>query len=183
MNPEPWNLYGKEFAMSRFIAMDHLPCTGCKSCEMICSLIHFGQCNPSKSAIRIIRREKEGLVFCLPLVCRQCDPAPCIEACPSKAISRNTDGGALVLDKERCSDCGLCTEACPFGCVSVDKDTGRLVACDLCGGIPQCVPACHAGCLTERQSDGNECKKEVDRITGILKREHLTDRIPGRRTL
>lgn len=168
--------------MNRFIALDHMACTGCKTCEMICSLIHFGQCNSSKSAIRVIRQEKNGLVFCLPLVCQHCAPAPCIEACPFEAISRSGDGNSLLLNKDQCNECGLCTEVCPIGCISVDKDTGRLVACDLCAGEPQCVPACHAGCLTEAVRSRTDRKKEIVRITGILDEAHLADRIPGRRT-
>ena len=168
--------------MGNFIAVDHLDCTGCKTCEMICSLHHFGRCNPSTSAIRIIRREKQGLVFCLPIVCQHCDPAPCIEVCPTGAICRDEDKGVLALNRDECSDCGLCTAACPCGCISIDSATGNPVVCDLCNGDPQCIQACHAACLTLSENGGKDGAREMDRIAGILRNEHLTDRIPGRRT-
>jgi len=165
--------------MESFIAVDHLHCTGCKTCELLCSLYHFGQCNPLKSAIHVIRREKNGLVFCLPLVCQQCEPAPCIEACPAEALSRGKDRGTLILDKNACDACGLCTEACPVGCVSIDTEKRELISCDLCDGNPQCIPACHADCLTEVESSKRDEKRNVEYLAGVLKEENLLDHIKG----
>ncbi len=48
--------------MPQFISVDHLVCTGCRECEVVCSLYHFGECNPERSAIRVVRSEKDGLV-------------------------------------------------------------------------------------------------------------------------
>lgn len=167
--------------MHHFVAIDHLNCTGCKTCEVICSLFHFGECNPLKSAIRIIRREKNGLVFCLPLVCQQCEPAPCIEACTIGALSRCKEQGTLIIDKEECTACGLCVEACPIGCIFIDTDETGIINCDLCGGEPQCVPACHAHCLTEVDSSETAQKQNVEHLVRVLEEEDLLSNIPGRR--
>lgn len=166
--------------MNQFIAIDHLRCTGCKACEVVCSLYHFGKCNPWRSAIRVIRREKNGLVVCLPLVCQQCEQAPCIEACIIGALSRDRDKGILTLDKQECNACGLCVEACPAECISVGADGKVAACCDLCGGQPQCVLICHAHCLTEVESSEANEKQNVEHLARILEQEDLRSTIPGR---
>ncbi len=168
--------------MDSVIAVDHSNCTGCRTCEMICSLYHFGQCNPLKSAIHVIRREKDGLIFCLPLVCQQCDPAPCIDACPTGALSRDDNRGGLILDQTECTVCGLCIEACPLGCRLIDPENVSLIRCDFCGGDPQCIPACHAECLKDVKRNRHNEKNEIERLTGILTQENLLDHIPKRRS-
>lgn len=167
--------------MSRYIAVNHVPCTGCRTCEMVCSLYHFGECHPQKSAISVIRREKDGLVFCLPLVCQQCAEAPCIEACPAGALSRDEVTGVLAAKQDECTACGLCADACPAGCISIDTDRMSVIACDLCGGQPQCVPACHAHCLAVVDRDRAGEKQGVACLVEVLEQEHLQDRISGKR--
>ena len=166
--------------MSHFISVEHEHCTGCRTCELLCSLYHFGECNPQRSAIRVIRRERDGMVFCLPLVCQQCETAPCIEACPTGAISRDEKKGILAFDKDECTSCGLCVEACPVGGISLDADGTGLITCDLCGGEPQCVPACHAHCLTVADSSQAKATQNLERLTSILEEEDLLSSIPGR---
>lgn len=73
--------------MPTYIAIDHTLCTGCRMCELVCSLHHFGECNTQRSAIRVLTREKDGIALWLPLVCQHCEPALCIEACPTGALS------------------------------------------------------------------------------------------------
>ncbi len=155
--------------MSPFISVNHSVCTGCRTCEVVCSLFHFGECNPSRSAIRVIRREKGGLVTSLPLVCQQCPNPSCAAACPSAALSKD-DEACVKVDAEKCSGCGLCTDACPAGCIPVEDKRRVAVPCDLCGGQPQCVAFCHSHSLTlaggPETSDG-----QVQRLAGILNRE------------
>ncbi len=166
--------------MSPFIAVNHSVCTGCRTCEVVCSLYHFGECNPEKSAIRVIRRERGGLVFSLPLVCQQCRQASCLEACPTEAIWRENEGSPLTFDQEKCTGCGMCVEACPAGCISLDQLTNLLISCDLCQGRPQCISLCHSDCLTLEDNDRTGNPKRVERLAGILEAEGLTDSVPGK---
>lgn len=77
----------------------------------------------------------------VPLACRQCEHAPCVDVCAPQALFHS--GGLVELDAGRCIRCGLCVLACPFGCVELDA-TGLPVKCQGCPSdqIPACVAAC-----------------------------------------
>jgi carbon-monoxide dehydrogenase iron sulfur subunit len=55
-------------------------CTGCKSCMLACSFAHTNAFSYRDSRIRVVKDESRGQST--PLVCRQCEDAPCIEASP-----------------------------------------------------------------------------------------------------
>jgi Fe-S-cluster-containing hydrogenase component 2 len=150
-----------EGKVSRYIAVDPTVCTGCRECEVVCSLYHFGQCNPAKSAIRVARREKDGLVRSFPLVCQQCEDAPCIEACPENALFRDSRWGNVLVDSDKCTGCAACMDACPAGCLFLDPDRNVAICCDLCGGETKCVIFCHSRCLTVADD------KDRDRARGL----------------
>jgi carbon-monoxide dehydrogenase iron sulfur subunit len=121
-------------------------CSGCRICEMACSGAHLGVFNPRKALLRIEidrspRIETELSRIDVPVVCLQCDPAPCAEACPVEAIVK-AETGAWVVDKERCTGCGLCVDACTQGMISVDSGQRIAIKCDLCQGSPTCVSYC-----------------------------------------
>ncbi len=116
-------------------------CTGCRICEMTCSLgKDGGEINPRSSRIRIVDEPEKGRM--VPAVCRQCSKAPCIAACRSGALSRHHQSGAIIVDPQECSGCSLCIEACPYGAISLDSEGGTALVCDLCGGSPRCVELC-----------------------------------------
>ncbi len=157
----------------RFISVDYSVCTGCRTCEVVCSLHHFGECNPARSAIRVIRREKGGLVSSFPFVCQQCEKASCIEACPSRALSRNREDDPLTIDEEKCSGCGDCTDACPAGCIFLDNQRNLAVSCDLCGGQPQCILSCHSHSLTLGSSKEAGSRNRIERLATLQKAQVL----------
>jgi Fe-S-cluster-containing hydrogenase component 2 len=170
--------FEKEVAMPHFVAVDYTPCTGCKACEVVCSLYHFGECNPERSAIHVIRKERDGLVLCLPLVCQQCEPAPCFDACPTQALSKDGGGGILTIDEAKCSACGDCAQACPAGCIFMDGARMVAICCDLCGGQPQCIPACHAQCLTKVDRGEASQKQDAESLATVLEQEGLWGHVP-----
>jgi len=128
--------------MDKVLIVDPEKCTGCKVCEFVCSLEHEDEINPMKSRIQVISWEDQGID--LPIVCQQCEDAPCEAVCPVKAISREQSTGALVIDEDLCIGCRMCVNACPFGAPTVRPDDRKVVKCDLCGGDPQCVQFCAA---------------------------------------
>jgi molybdopterin-containing oxidoreductase family iron-sulfur binding subunit len=50
----------------------------------------------------------------IPVLCNHCEDAPCLKACPNKAIFRRRDG-LVLIDQDRCRGTGACVTACPYG--------------------------------------------------------------------
>jgi Fe-S-cluster-containing hydrogenase component 2 len=112
---------------------------------MVCSVKHTGVNSPSRSRIHIIKWPLEG--FDLPMLCQQCEEAPCIAVCPKGALSHDPALARVALDYELCIGCKLCVMACPFGGMGIDTETHRVIKCDLCAGDPACVRVCSPGAL------------------------------------
>jgi carbon-monoxide dehydrogenase iron sulfur subunit len=139
-------------------------CTGCQSCEMVCSLSHEGSCSPSLSRIHM-KKWEEISVF-MPIVCQHCEKPPCISACPTRARKRNAETGAVFTEQEQCVGCKSCLYACPYGAPVLHPVTKRTVTCDLCDGVPLCTQVCTAGALsyTPEGDSSMERKRALGKI-------------------
>ena len=122
------------------LMINYEKCTGCRLCELVCSVMHEGVSNPSRARIKVIKWEAEGLY--IPMSCQQCEDAPCTNVCPVKAISRDEDLARVMVDYDMCIGCRACVSACPFGAMSFNVIDKRVFKCDLCEGDPQCVRFC-----------------------------------------
>jgi Fe-S-cluster-containing hydrogenase component 2 len=71
-----------------------------------------------------------------------------MEACPTKAISRNESTGAMTVDEEACVGCRICNMACPIGGISVDPVSNIAFKCELCEGDPECVKYCDSEAIS-----------------------------------
>lgn len=127
----------------RYLFAERQNCTGCRACEYACSVHHTGVVRPAVSRIQVMKYK--GVVD-VPVICWQCDDAPCIEACPTTpvAIKKDPKTNGIILDEKIClgAKCMKCQEACPAQCIPTNPDTGQPLMCDLCGGDPECVKAC-----------------------------------------
>jgi Fe-S-cluster-containing dehydrogenase component len=91
------------------------------------------------------------------LICRRCEGAPCIKACPQKALekihTKNNDAGILKRANMLCTGCGTCAIACPFGTIYTDLIPFPSSVCDVCRGRlapgekPLCVKTCRDGSI------------------------------------
>lgn len=131
--------------MEKMLVVDHEKCTGCRLCEMACSVKHTGVNNPLRSRIHIIKWPWEG--FELPMFCQQCEEAPCIAICPKQALSHDPVLNRVTLNYELCIGCKMCVIACPFGGMGIDTVTQKVIKCDLCDGDPICVRFCDSDAL------------------------------------
>lgn len=120
-------------------------CTGCRICELACSMVHDGVFNPEKARITIHSSSLDAMEKAL--ICVHCKKPKCMEACPVDAISKDSESGVVLVDVEICTGCGDCVEACPFDAMKLHSDTGKAINCDLCGGDPLCVAYCRPGAL------------------------------------
>lgn len=125
-----------------WIARDYSKCSGCRRCEIACSLKHEGEIWPEASRIRVFMLIP-GLE--VPHLCVQCPDYPCVEACPTNALSVNKETSAVEVDKEKCIACGKCIDACPGKIPHMHPTKKHIIICNLCDGDPECVKACQEG--------------------------------------
>jgi Fe-S-cluster-containing hydrogenase component 2 len=164
-----------KFTQRKFVSVDPAKCTGCGICEYACSQ-EKGETTPLLSRIRVVRMKP---LFNFALACRSCEDAKCVKACPEKAISQAEGTGIIIVSDKKCKGCDWCVQACEHGGIEIHPDTGLAVACDLCGGTPQCVESCPEEALETLTTDEAADKKmsdtieklpaEVERITNIVK--------------
>ena len=131
--------------MNKMVIIDHARCTGCRLCEIACSLSKSGAVNPTRSRINVIKWE--AVCVEMPMLCRQCESAPCMAVCPVGALVHEEIPDRVTIDYERCIGCKLCVTVCPFGAMGFDGDRGRPFKCDLCNGNPLCVTFCEPAAL------------------------------------
>lgn len=83
-------------------------------------------------------------------VCKHCENAGCLEACPTGSIVR-TEFGGVFIQPDICNGCGYCIVACPFGVVDRRPDDGRAFKCTFCYDRQKVglQPACATACPTE----------------------------------
>jgi len=125
---------------NKVLKIDLQKCTGCRLCELVCSVQHDHVSNPMRSRIRVIKWESEGVY--VPMACQQCEDAPCVAACPAKALRRNNELGRVEIDYDLCIGCRTCVSVCPFGAMHFNARDRKVFKCDLCDGDPQCVKFC-----------------------------------------
>ena len=131
--------------MAKIVIIDQKACTGCRQCELVCSVKHTGTADPSRSRINVIKWEAEG--FYLPMLCQQCLEPACAAVCPKGALSRDKENDRVVINRDLCIGCKMCVMACPFGAMGVDVKEAKVIKCDHCEGDPTCVSFCEAGAL------------------------------------
>lgn len=112
------------------------------------------------------------------LICRKCDAAPCVSACPNDALEKvptsNGDSGILKRANMLCTGCGSCAIACPFGTVYTDLTPFPSSVCDVCrdrlapGEKPLCVTTCQDGSIDYRQVDLDKEQDLVEVFDGIV---------------
>jgi len=130
--------------MKKMLIVNTDLCIGCRMCEAVCSLVHYGAIGISHARLRVVRYDNAA--FFNPVVCMQCEVPYCASVCPSKAISKNPETGVVKVSKKKCTGCKICLTACPFGAMGFVDDVA--IKCDLCGGQPSCVEFCQAKALT-----------------------------------
>ena len=151
--------------MAKVLVIDYEKCTGCRICEQVCAVKHEGVVNPVRSRIKIIKWEQEGRY--VPMVCQQCESAPCQSICPVKAISRDESLNRVMVDYDICIGCRMCVAICPFGGMAFDPLAQKVMKCDFCDGDPQCVRFCEVKAVDFVEAD------EVS----ILKKRNAAERL------
>ena len=126
-------------------------CTGCHMCELACSAYHEGAYRPVGGAP--LREVNPTTAAIKGHTCLQTGCAKCQEACPqrrhrdqgdhasrprasspARRRSATVKGYVLVVDEEKCTNCGECYDVCPTGVIHEHPDREVAFKCDLCDG-------------------------------------------------
>lgn len=154
--------------MKKILIVNPDLCIGCRMCEAVCSLVHYGAIGISHARLKVVRYDQAA--FFNPVVCTQCEEPYCANACPSDAITKNKKTGVLTVSKKECTGCRACLAACPFGAMGFAEE--KAMKCDLCDGEPYCVEFCQAKALTygppTDMSDA-KCIAQSDRMLEVYK--------------
>jgi anaerobic carbon-monoxide dehydrogenase iron sulfur subunit len=126
------------------IVIDPARCTGCRMCEMACSIHHHHLARPTQNRIKVAYARDD---FYMPIACLHCEEAYCMQACAFDALVRDDGQPVVRVVDENCTACMLCVDACPYGGITYADDKASVVKCDLCGGDPACAAYCAPGAI------------------------------------
>jgi formate dehydrogenase iron-sulfur subunit len=150
---------------------DPTVCIGCKACEVACKewndvpadgLAWTGNSYDNSGSLggstwRHVKFLETSNPFgwnFLSDVCKHCEHAGCLEACPTGSIFR-TEVGSVYVQDDVCNGCGYCIVGCPFGVIDRRPDplpgAGGAFKCTFCYDrqIDGLTPACAKACPTE----------------------------------
>ncbi len=111
-------------------------------------------------------------------VCKHCENAGCLDACPTGAIIRN-EFGDVYVQPDICNGCGYCVPSCPFGVIDLYAEDGRAWKCTLCydrqkdGFEPACAKACPTQSI--QFGDLEELHQRARERVGALHQQGITD--------
>jgi formate dehydrogenase iron-sulfur subunit len=113
-------------------------------------------------------------------VCKHCENAGCLEACPTGSIVR-TEFGGVFIQPDVCNGCGYCVVTCPFGVVDRRPDDGRAFKCTFCYDRQKAglMPACATACPTEsiRFGEVDELRELASRRVDVLRSRGIEDAV------
>jgi len=174
--------------MGKVFVIDVGICNGCYSCQIACKDEHVGndwtpyakpQPNTGHFWMHLIEYINGTVpkvkMHYVPMLCQHCDNAPCIKACPVKAIYKREDG-LVILDPTKCNGCKACVDACPYSAIYFNEDLNMAQKCTGCAhlldGGEWKIPRCGDSCPTEAIKFGEESEfKDVIKKAEVLKPE------------
>jgi Fe-S-cluster-containing dehydrogenase component len=146
--------------MGKALIIDHERCTGCRICELACSMHDVVDGQPRRPRITAVTWELEG--WGVPVPCQHCEEPPCMAVCPKEAVFREEVLDRVSVDYDRCIGCRMCVVACPFGAMGFDEQHKRVIKCDYCDGDPECVKLCSYGALHYLEINEQTASKSTD---------------------
>lgn len=129
----------------KVLVVDSGKCTGCRTCQLLCSFRFQHAYSNSDGAIRI--RKSESLCLNVPVLCEHCLHPECIPACPAEALWKEPETGMVMVRENKCTGCMKCVKACPFGAIFPRPGRRGVALCDLCQGEPLCAAWCRTKAL------------------------------------
>ena len=82
-----------------------------------------------------------------------------------RQVGSSSEGHVLVVDENKCTNCGDCYDACPYGVIHEHPERKVAFKCDLCDGTPQCISSVRTP----------TCWPSISRSTRPIGHRSLTD--------
>jgi tetrathionate reductase subunit B len=169
--------------MARYaMVIDLALCMRCRACMVACKMEH--QIPPGKHAgheyYRISVLEYETGTYPVikrifaPILCMQCEIAPCIDVCPIPGAIYRREDGIVVINKNKCEGCKFCITACPYRALYFHEENHTVDKCDFCvGRLEQGLePACVATCMGRSIIFG-DLDDPNDEVTKLVMRDNV----------
>ncbi len=159
-------------------------CIGCHACTIACKSEHDIPIGVNRCWVKTVEKGTFPATsrFFLPVLCNQCEEAPCMKICPTNALFRRPDG-IVDLNHESCIGCKACMVACPYDQLFIDPNTKTAEKCNFCANRIEnkLEPACVSVCPTECRIFG-DLDDPNSRVAQIVQREAFTVRKPEKGT-
>ena len=173
-------------------------CIGCLQCELACAVEHSASKDEATAYLETPVPRKRVHVqagpvptFAFPNRCRHCDPAPCLQVCPTGAISRDEEHGLVLVNEKKCIGCAMCAVVCPFDVLTFHPlpegptpEVAVAVKCDGCvdrlsrGGTPACVEVCKVDALVFGELNDLVAAGRVRETGAVLAATGATSTVP-----
>ncbi|MBI2852810.1 MAG: nitrate reductase subunit beta [Chloroflexi bacterium] len=91
---------------------------------------------------------EQMVFFYLPRICNHCLNPGCVAVCPSGAIYKRAEDGAVLISQEKCRGWRFCVSGCPYKKTYYNWRTGKSEKCILCyprlemGQTSSCFHSC-----------------------------------------
>lgn len=150
-------------------AIDLRKCIGCHACTIACKVEHEIPIGVNRCWVKSVEKGTfpNTQRFFFPVLCNQCDEAPCVRICPTSALYKRRDG-IVDLNGAACIGCRACMVACPYDQLFIDPNTHTAEKCNFCANRVEnsLLPACVSVCPTECRifGDMEDTTSEVYRI-------------------
>jgi len=166
-------------------AIDLRKCIGCHACTIACKAEHDIPVGVNRCWVKTVEKGVFPTTqrFFFPVLCNQCDEAPCARICPTNALFKRRDG-IVDLHGDSCIGCRACMVACPYDQLFIDPNTHTAEKCNFCANRVEneLLPACVSVCPTECRifGDLDDSTSEVARIAQL---EAVSVRKPEKGTI
>lgn len=95
----------------------------------------------------------------VPVLCNQCNDAPCTRTCPTRATYKDEENGIVRMESKKCIGCKSCMLACPYDARYFNYEKRAIDKCNFCydtrlrKGLTS--TACSSACPTGARTFGN----------------------------
>jgi molybdopterin-containing oxidoreductase family iron-sulfur binding subunit len=124
-------------------------CDGCRKCITGCQTEHFLPGTTEWIKVYDLS-DAQGLGYSMPVLCMECENAPCVRVCPTRATYHRPDG-VVVIDQDLCIGCRMCMAACPYGVRVFNWDDQPPVPADHAADRPEFTAPQHKGTVGKCQ--------------------------------